>query len=90
MQGFDFTFADARLVVAHSIARDDPGPPTRVATRWWPTGTHTGFDAFGAPARAAVLVPGITHHHVVQGRIREGRTVVDEVAVHKQIALHAG
>lgn len=88
--GWLSAFPDARLAVEHSIAREDAGLPIRVATRWWLTGTHTGYGAFGPPSGATVLALGITHHHVVDGRIREEWTVVDEVAVRKQIALHAG
>lgn len=83
-------FPDARLVIEHSIARDDPGLPTRVATRWWLTGTHTGFGDFGPPSGAVVLAVGVSHHEVVDGRIRNEWIVVDDVAVRKQIALYRG
>jgi hypothetical protein len=72
MIGYLSAFHDAKLVIEHSIARDDPGLPTRVATRWWLTGTHTGTGAFGAPSGATILALGISHAHVVGGRIREG------------------
>jgi len=45
--GYFSAFLDAKLVIEHSIARDDPGLPTRVATRWWVTGTHTAFGRLG-------------------------------------------
>lgn len=86
--GYLSAFPDATFVVEHSIARNDPGRPARVSTRWWFTGTHTGHGRFGPPSGATVLVLGITHSHVVDGRIREEWVLVDEVAVHKQIALH--
>lgn len=88
--GYLSALPDARLLIEHSIARDDPGLPTRVATRWWLIGTHTGHGAFGSPSGATVLVLGITHSTVVQGRIREEWMVWDEVAVRKQIALQRG
>ena len=84
-------FPDARMVVEHSIARDDPGLPVRVATRWWMTGTHAGGGArFGAPTNATVLLLGINHAHVVDGRIREEWMLVDELAVHVQLARARG
>jgi predicted ester cyclase len=88
--GYKSAFPDARLAVEHSIARDDPGYPTRVATRWWLAGSHAGQGAFGAPSGAIVLILGITHHTVIDGRIREEWTLVDELAVLKQIAVQRG
>lgn len=83
-------FPDARLAVEHSIARDDPGMATRVATRWWMTATHAGTGGWGPPSGATVLMLGITHSEVVDRLIRNEWTVFDEVAVLKQIALHRG
>lgn len=80
-------FPDARLAVEHSIALADPGMATRVATRWWMAGTHTGTGEWGAPSGATVLVLGVTHSDIVEGRVRNEWTVFDEVAVLKQIAL---
>jgi predicted ester cyclase len=88
--GYLGALPDAQFRIEHSIARDDPGHPTRVATRWWLTGTHGGHGTFGAPSGATVLVLGIIHHTVVDGLIREEWTLVDELAVLKQIALHRG
>jgi predicted ester cyclase len=83
-------FPDARIAVEHSIALDEPGQPVRVATRWWLTGTHSGHGRFGAPSGATVLLLGITHSNVVNGRIREEWIAADELAVLKQIAMHRG
>lgn len=90
MFGYLSAFPNACVVVEHSIARDDPGLPVRVATRWWLTGTHTGAGRFGAPSGATVLILGINHAHVVDGRIREEWMLVDELAVRVQIARHRG
>lgn len=88
--GYLAAFPDARLAIEHSIARDDPGHPTRVATRWWLTGTHAGTGAFGSPSGATVLALGVTHSVVIDGLIREEWIVTDEIALHKQIALQKG
>lgn len=87
MFGYLSAFPDAKLAIEHSIAREDSGLPMRVATRWWLAGTHTGHGRFGAPSGATVLILGVTHSHLVEGRIREEWILVDEVAIHKQIAL---
>ncbi|KAA2244246.1 ester cyclase [Salinarimonas soli] len=85
--GYLAAFPDLTIAIEHSIAREDPGLPTRVATRWWFTGTHTGYGAFGPPSGATVLGLVVNHAHVVDGRIREEWMLVDEVAIRKQIAL---
>ena len=90
MFGYLAAFPDARIVVEHCIARDDPGQPTRVAWRWWMVGTHAGHGRFGPPSQSSVLVLGINHAHVVDGRIREAWMLVDELAVHGQIARTRG
>jgi len=95
-QLFEFLFGylaalpDAKIAIEHSIARDDPGMPTRVATRWWLTGTHTSHGVFGPPSGATVLALFVTHAHVIDGRIREEWVLVDEVGIRKQIALSRG
>ncbi len=90
MFGYLAAFPDAHIVIEHSIARDDPGLPTRVATRWWMAGTHTGHGRFGPPSGAEVLILGINHAHVVDGRIREEWMLVDELALRTQIARKRG
>ncbi|MCZ8130847.1 MAG: ester cyclase [Steroidobacteraceae bacterium] len=88
--GYLAAFPDARVYVEHSIALEEPGQPVRVATRWWLTGTHTGHGAFGPPSGATVLLLGITHSNLVNGRIRDEWVVADELALRKQIALQRG
>jgi predicted ester cyclase len=88
--GWLSSFPDARFVVDHSIAMEEPGRPVRVSTRWWLTGTHTGYGAFGPPNGATVVALGVTHSEVVDGLIRNEWIVTDEVAVRRQIAMHEG
>lgn len=83
-------FPDAQVSVEHSIALEEPGQPVRVATRWWFTGTHSGHGRYGAPSGATVLLLGITHANVIDGRIREEWIAADELALLKQIAAHRG
>lgn len=85
--GWLAAFPDAKLAVEHSIARDDPGQPIRVAARWWLTGTHSGHGAFGPASGATVLLLGMTHSVVVDGLIREEWLVADEVALRRQVAM---
>lgn len=80
---------DARLTVEHSIATGSDRD-ARVSTRWWLWGTHTGHGRFGAPTGAAVVLLGITHSDVIDGRVRNEWIVADEIAIHAQIAWQRG
>lgn len=88
--GYLAAFPDAKLAIEHSIALEEPGQPVRVATRWWLTGTHSGHGRFGPPTGATVLLLGIVHSNVVNGRIRDEWVVADELALRKQIAQQTG
>lgn len=81
---------DARLVIDHSIALEEPGRPVRTSTRWRLAGTHAGFGAFGPPTGAKLLIIGIAQAHVVGERIVQEWLVIDEIQVSRMIGLQAG
>ncbi len=81
---------DAKLVIDHSIALEEPGRPVRTSTRWRLAGTHAGHGAFGPPTGAKVLILGITQAHVWDGRIQQEWTVIDELAIQRMIGLQRG
>lgn len=81
---------DARIVVDHAIALEEPGRPTRVATRWRIAGTHAGRGAFGPPTGAKLLILGITHSEIVNGKVTREYWMVDELSLHRMIGLQAG
>lgn len=81
---------DAAFSVDHLIGRADTGRPHRVAARWTATGTHSGHGAFGAPTGAPLHLLGITHVELAGGRVHREWTLIDELAVHRQIAAHTG
>jgi hypothetical protein len=83
-------FPSARFAIHHQIGRSDPGTPHRAALRWSLTGSHDGAGAFGAPSGAEVHVMGITHAEWGQWGLRREFTLIDEVAIWKQIHLHTG
>lgn len=53
--------------------------------RWSLTGKDAGAGYFGAPTGAEVHVMGITH---AEWGLRRQFTLIDEVAIWKQILLH--
>lgn len=81
---------DARIVIDHSIALEEPGRPVRVATRWRIAGTHTGRGAFGPPSGKRLMILGITQSEVVQGQVVREFWLLDELSVHRMIGLQLG
>jgi len=84
------SFPSSRFQVHHRIGRSDPGTPHRAAVRWSLTGKHDGPGFFGAPTGAEVHVMGITHAEWGAWGLRREFTLIDEVAIWKQIHLHTG
>ena len=83
------SFPTAVFAIHHQIGREDPHMPTRAAVRWSLTGTHSGSGWFGPATGAEVHIMGITHAEWGErGLVRREFTVLDEVAVWKQIHLH--
>ncbi len=84
------SFPTATFTIDHVIGRDDPGLPNRAAVRWSLTGKHSGQGFFGAPTGAEVHIMGITHAEWGERGLRREYTLIDEVAIWKQIHLHTG
>ncbi len=78
---------DASFVVQHicSNACDEGGE--KVAVRWIIDGHHLGHGSLGAPTGQQLFVMGMTHLHVVAGRIVDDWTVYDELAMLTQVKL---
>lgn len=82
------SFPDAALTIESAIVNRDPGQPIRLATRWSLRGHHLGFGHFGEPTGAPVYVMGLSHAHMVDGRVTAEWIVTDEVSIWKQIFAH--
>ena len=82
------SFPDARLEISGAIVNRDPGQPVRIALRWALRGVHAGYGRFGEPTGAEVYVMGLTHAHMVDGRVVQEWIVTDEVSIWKQIFAH--
>ena len=86
--GLRAAFPAADFEVQHVIGREDDRMPPRAAVRWSLTGRHAGPGHFGAPSGAEVHVMGITHAEWGPWGLRREYTLIDEVAIWKQILLH--
>jgi predicted ester cyclase len=68
-----------------SVACNEGGE--KIALRWTLDGHHLGHGSLGAPTGHRVQVMGMSHFHVVDGRIAEEWVVYDELAMLAQIKL---
>lgn len=93
---FRSSFPNATFQIDHVIGRDDPMQPPRAAVRWSLTGKHDGYGAYGEPTGADVYIMGITHAEFgpfgnddKPFSLRREWTLVDEVAIWKQILMQS-
>lgn len=85
VNGYLASFPDARFRVEQLTLNADEGRPMRLAMRWSISATHSGWGVFGAPTGAPVYLMGLTHAHIVNGKIETEWVLIDEVSVWKQI-----
>ena len=76
---------DARVTIDHVCAIPYVDVGHDVAIRWTLAGTHTGRGWHRAPTGLSVLVLGVTHWRVIDGRVTDEWTVFDELAVLRQL-----
>lgn len=97
--GLRSSFPSATFEIHHQIGRDDPMLPPRSAIRWSLTGKHGGTGMFGKPTGAEVHVMGISHCEfgpyghagtADEPTVRREYTLIDEVAIWKQILMQTG
>lgn len=61
----------------------------KVAVRWTMEGHHLGYGSLGDPTGHRLFVLGMSHFHVVDGRIIDEWTLYDELALLAQLKLGA-
>ena len=78
---------DCAYVPQHicSVPSEEGGE--KVAVRWVMEGHHVGFGLLGPPTGHRLFVMGMTHLHIVDGKIKDEWTVYDELALLTQIKL---
>jgi predicted ester cyclase len=59
----------------------------KVAVRWTAEGHHLGFGSLGEPTGHRLFVLGMSHFHVIDGRIVDEWTLYDELALLAQLKL---
>lgn len=76
---------DAHMTIEHVAVTPFLGGAQDVALRWSLRAHHSGTGRYGAATGAAVFCIGVTQMRVMNGRVREERTVWDDLAVRRQI-----
>lgn len=85
--GLRSAFPYASFKIEHQIGRHDPMLGARSAIRWSLTGKHEGFGRYGAPTGAEVHVMGVSHVEFGPWGVRRETTLIDDIAIWKQILL---
>jgi hypothetical protein len=80
----------ATFKIEHQIGRLDPMLSPRSAIRWSLTGNHEGYGRYGAPTGAEVHVMGVSHAEFGPWGLRQETTLIDDIAIWKQILLQTG
>ncbi len=70
-----------------SVACEEGGH--KVAVRWTIEGHHLGYGSLGDPTGHRLFVLGMSHFHVIDGRIVDEWTIYDELAMLAQLKLGA-
>ena len=90
-QAFTDTFSEIKCSIddvyqqAFRVRPEDTTEGVHVAARWTFSGKHTGNSLYGEATNAPILVMGISHYHIVNGKIQEEWAVFDELAILTQI-----
>lgn len=88
--GLRSSFPSATFSIHHQIGMDADMLSPRAAIRWSLDGTHDGWGTFGRPTGARVHVMGMAHAEFGPWGLRREYALYDEIAVWKQILMHAG
>ena len=85
--GLRSAFPYANFKIEHQIGRHDAMFSPRSAIRWSLTGKHEGYGRYGAPTGAEVHVMGVSHVEFGPWGLRRETTLIDDIAIWKQILL---
>ena len=83
------TMPDCVYIPQHicSVPSDEGGE--KIAVRWIMEGHHLGHAMMGAPTGHRIFLLGVSHYHIINGRVVEQWDVYDEMAMLTQIKLGA-
>ncbi len=80
---------DGRFDPHHVIVRQQTDRAVRIALRWSYCGTNSGTGRYGTATDTPLAILGISHFELLDGQISSEWLVIDETAVHAQLAAYA-
>jgi predicted ester cyclase len=80
---------DCAFVPQHICSNESEEGGVKYALRWTLDGHHLGYGSLGAPTGYPLHVMGVTHFHVIDGKIVEEWAVYDELSMLVQLKLAA-
>lgn len=83
--GYLASLPSGKFTLHHTIVREDPGEPVRIAIRWSLRGPHIGFGRLGAPTGKDVVVMAMSHFELRKGRILREYLHIDDLNLWMQV-----
>jgi predicted ester cyclase len=78
---------DGAFVPQHVCSTPSEEGGVKIAVRWIYDGHHLGYGALGAPTGHKLVVMGMTHFHIVNGKIIDEWVVYDDLSLLVQLKL---
>ncbi len=78
---------DSAFVPQHICSVESEEGGVKYALRWNLDGHHLGYGSLGAPTGHRMFVMGVTHFHIVDGKIVDEWVVYDELSMLVQLKL---
>ncbi|OHT20606.1 ester cyclase [Edaphosphingomonas haloaromaticamans] len=78
---------DCAYVPQHICSVESEEGGVKYAVRWTMDGHHMGYGSLGAPTGHHLFVMGVTHYHVIDGKIVDEWVVYDELSMLVQLKL---
>ena len=78
---------DCAFVPQHICSVESEEGGVKYAVRWNLDGHHFGYGALGAPTGHRLFVMGVTHFHIIDGKIVDEWVLYDEFSMLVQVKL---
>lgn len=88
VEGIVQSIPDGTFSIHHVIVKQDESRPVRVAVRWSYSGTHGGAGRYGKPSGHPLAILAISQFELRDGKIINEWMLMDELAIHAQLAAY--
>jgi predicted ester cyclase len=88
VEGVVSSIPDGKFTAHHVIVKQEETRPVRVAMRWSYLGTHSGSGRYGDASGFPLALLAISHFELRDGKILNEWMLMDELAIHAQLAAY--